>query len=147
MKCQEDCKDLHSRETKQPLAEPVAQHRRANSPRLADLTELTNMPLLMKVEDNLTRGKSLSLSLMGRIASRKMVVWLFYVIPSEPSAAWFRSLDSYISKFLWKYKPARISWKMLQRAKDKGGLEPPNFQHYFLTNRLQFISGWLKHAH
>ncbi len=58
----------------------------------------------------------------------------------------FRSLDSSISKFLWKGKPPRISLKTLQKTKDKGGLDLPNFYHYFLANRLQHISGWLKHT-
>uniref|UniRef100_A0A669D9D9 Reverse transcriptase zinc-binding domain-containing protein n=1 Tax=Oreochromis niloticus TaxID=8128 RepID=A0A669D9D9_ORENI len=88
---------------------------------------------------------------MGRVAAIKMMVlpkinYLFSMIPTKPPQDWFRSLDSYMSKFLWKNKPPRISLKTLQKTKDKGGLELPNFQHYFLANRLQFISGWQKHT-
>ncbi len=72
--------------------------------------------------------------------------YLFAMIPSKPPPDWFRSLDSSISKFLWKGKPPRISLKTLQKTKDKGGLDLPNFHHYFLANRLQHISGWLKHT-
>ncbi len=66
------------------------------------------------------------------------------MIPSKPPPDWFRSLDSSISKFLWKGKPPRISLKTLQKTKDKGGLDLPNFHHYFLANRLQHISGVVK---
>ncbi len=45
-----------------------------------------------------------------------------------------------------KVNPPRISLKTLQKTKDKGGLDLPNFYHYFLANRLQHISGWLKHT-
>ncbi len=121
------------------------------SPKLADLIKLNHIPLLKKVEDDLTRWRSLPISLMGRVASIKMMVlprinYLFAMIPSKPPPDWFRSLDSSISKFLWKGKPPRISLKTLQKTKDKGGLDLPNFYHYFLANRLQHISGWLKHT-
>uniref|UniRef100_A0A669D815 Reverse transcriptase domain-containing protein n=1 Tax=Oreochromis niloticus TaxID=8128 RepID=A0A669D815_ORENI len=121
------------------------------SPKLADLTKLNHIPLLKKVEGDLARWKYLPISLMGRVAAIKMMVlpkinYLFSMIPTKPPQDWFRSLDSYMSKFLWKNKPPRISLKTLQKTKDKGGLELPNFQHYFLANRLQFISGWQKHT-
>ncbi len=44
------------------------------SPRLADLIKLNHIPLLKKVEDDLTRWRSLPISLMGRVASIKMMV-------------------------------------------------------------------------
>uniref|UniRef100_A0A669EVM6 Reverse transcriptase domain-containing protein n=1 Tax=Oreochromis niloticus TaxID=8128 RepID=A0A669EVM6_ORENI len=121
------------------------------SPKLADLTKLNHIPLLKKVQGDLARWKCLPISLMGRVAAIKMMVlpkinYLFSMIPTKPPQDWFRSLDSYMSKFLWKNKPPRISLKTLQKTKDKGGLELPNFQHYFLANRLQFISGWQKHT-
>ncbi|MBN3294582.1 LORF2 protein, partial [Polypterus senegalus] len=120
------------------------------SPRLADLTKLNYIPLLKKVEDDLARWKSLPISLMGRVATIKMMVlprinYLFSMIPNKPSSDWFRSLDSSITKFLWKDKPPRISLKTLQKTKDRGGLDLPNFYHYFLTNRLQYIPRWLQH--
>ena len=70
--------------------------------------------------------------------------YFFSMIPIKPPATWFKSLDSCISKFLWKDKPPRISLKTLQKAKDRGGLDLPNILHYFLANRLQYIAKWLK---
>ena len=109
------------------------------SARLSELTKLNYVQLLKTVEDNLTRWKSLPISLMGRVATIKMIIlpkvnYLFSMIPIKPSATWFKSLDSCISKFLWKNKPPRISLKTLQKTKDSGGLELPNFQHNFLAN-------------
>ena len=45
---------------------------------------------------------------------------------------------------MWKNKPPRISLKTLQKTKDSGGLDLPNFHHYFFANRLQFKSTWFK---
>uniref|UniRef100_A0A1A8UJ98 Reverse transcriptase domain-containing protein n=1 Tax=Nothobranchius furzeri TaxID=105023 RepID=A0A1A8UJ98_NOTFU len=119
------------------------------SPKLADLTKLNYIPLLKKVEDDLARWKSLPISLMGRVATIKMMVlprinYLFSMIPNKPPADWFKSLDSSITKFLWQDKPPRISLKTLQKTKDRGGLDLPNFYYYFLANRLQYIPRWLQ---
>uniref|UniRef100_A0A3Q2ZER1 Reverse transcriptase domain-containing protein n=1 Tax=Kryptolebias marmoratus TaxID=37003 RepID=A0A3Q2ZER1_KRYMA len=118
------------------------------SPRLEDLIKMNHIPLLKKIEDDLTRWKSLPISLMGRVASVKMMIlprinYLFSMIPNKPSTKWFKSLDSFISKFLWKSKTPRISLNALQKSKDTGGLELPNFYHYYLANRLQYISKWI----
>lgn len=56
----------------------------------------------------------------------------------------YKSLDTNITKFLSKGKTQRISLKTLQKRKYSGGLELPNFYHYFLANRLQYISRWIK---
>uniref|UniRef100_A0AAR2LML4 Reverse transcriptase zinc-binding domain-containing protein n=1 Tax=Pygocentrus nattereri TaxID=42514 RepID=A0AAR2LML4_PYGNA len=119
------------------------------SPRLLDLVRLNHIPLLKTIEDDLTRWNSLPISLMGRVATIKMMIlpkvnYLFLMIPNKPSIAWFKSLDSNISKFLWKSKTSRISLKTLQKLKCSGGLELPNFYHYFLANRLQYVSRWMK---
>uniref|UniRef100_A0AAR2JRJ2 Reverse transcriptase domain-containing protein n=1 Tax=Pygocentrus nattereri TaxID=42514 RepID=A0AAR2JRJ2_PYGNA len=119
------------------------------SPRLSDLVRLNHIPLLKTIEDDLTRWNSLPISLMGRVATIKMMIlpkvnYLFLMIPNKPSIAWFKSLDSYISKFLWKSKTSRISLKTLQKLKCSGGLELPNFYHYFLANRLRYVSRWMK---
>uniref|UniRef100_A0AAR2IJQ7 Reverse transcriptase domain-containing protein n=1 Tax=Pygocentrus nattereri TaxID=42514 RepID=A0AAR2IJQ7_PYGNA len=119
------------------------------SPRLLDLVRLNHIPLLKTIEDDLTRWNSLPISLMGRVATIKMMIlpkvnYLFLMIPNKPSIAWFKSLDSYIYKFLWKSKTSRISLKTLQKLKCSGGLELPNFYHYFLANRLQYVSRWMK---
>ena len=37
----------------------------------------------------------------------------------------------------------RISLSTLQSTKSQGGLEAPNFLHYFLSNRLQYLFKWI----
>ena len=64
--------------------------------------------------------------------------------PAKPHKSWFISLDSTITKFLWKSKPPRISLKTLQNTKDKDGLDLPNFNYYVLANRLKSIINWTK---
>lgn len=121
------------------------------SSRLSELTWLNYTPLLKSIEDDLVRWTTLPISLMRRVATIKMMVlpkinYLFSMLPTKPSAVWFRSLDSKISNFLWKNKPPQISLKTLQKAKYCGCLELPNFAHYFLSNRLQYISKWINHS-
>nr|XP_057934911.1 F-box only protein 8 isoform X1 [Doryrhamphus excisus] len=119
------------------------------SSNLSDLISLNYTPLLKSIEDDLERWRTLPISLMGRVSTVKMMIlprinYLFSMIPTKPSITWFKSLDSYINKFLWKNKPARISLKTLQKSKECGGLELPNFSNYFLANRLQYILKWIK---
>jgi len=59
--------------------------------------------------------------------------------PIKSSPYWFKSLDSYNLDFFGK-----ISLKTVQKTRDSGGLDLPNFHHYFLANRLQYISKWCK---
>lgn len=70
--------------------------------------------------------------------------YLFSLIPNKLSTASCKSLDSSILSFLWKNKPARISLKTLQKAEGNGGLEQPTFYYYFLANRLQYASNFIK---
>lgn len=118
------------------------------SPSVSELIKLNYVQLLKIVEDDLTRWKSLPISLMGRVATIKMMIlprinYLFSMIPTKPPSTWFKTLDSLINKFLWKAKPPRISLKTLQKSKNNGGLDLPNFHLYFLANRLQYITKWL----
>jgi hypothetical protein len=121
------------------------------SNKLTDLLKLNHAPLLNRIEEDLERWKSLPITLMGRVASIKMMVlprinYLFSMVPNKPSSDWFKSLDSAISRFLWKDKPPRISLKTIQKTKDRGGLDLPNFHNYYLANRLQYISKWIKNS-
>lgn len=64
------------------------------------------------------------------------------MIPIKPSAKRFQSLNSIVSNFYWKNKKTKISLSTLQRNKLKGGLEAPNFNHYYLANQLQYPTKW-----
>lgn len=48
-----------------------------------------------------------------------------------------------IVKFNWKNKKAKISLSTIQKNKCIGGLEAPNFLHYYLANQIQDIIKWV----
>ena len=121
------------------------------SSKLSELFGLNFTPLLKTIDDDLHRWMNLPLSIIGRIATIKMTIlpkinYLFSMIPSQPTHTWFKSLDSTITKFYWKNKTPRIKLTTLQKSKLQGGLEAPHFQHYFLSNQLQYIYKWT-HPH
>lgn len=118
------------------------------SSRLSELFNLNYSPLLKKITDDLKRWNNLPLSLNGRIASVKMKIlpqinYLFSMLPITPTDEWFKSLDTLTSYFDWKNKTPKISLAKLQKTKPQGGLEGPNFQHYFLANQLQYMIKWI----
>lgn len=117
------------------------------SPNLSDLIQLNFIPLLKKIENDLIRWRNLPISLLEKVATVKMMVlpklnYLFSMIPYQPPAQWFKTLNSNVTMFLWKNKPPRISLKTLQKAKDAGGLDLPNFYYYYIANRIKYIHKW-----
>lgn len=79
------------------------------SPRLSELFNLNYTPLLKKIEDDYKRWNKLPLTLIGRIAAVKMktlpqIIYLFSMIPTTPTAKWFKTLDSLTTHFYWKDK-------------------------------------------
>ena len=51
-------------------------------------------------------------------------------------------MDSLTTKFYWNNEKPRIALTTLQNGKTQGGLEAPNFLHYFLSNQLQYLVKW-----
>ena len=118
------------------------------SAKLSDLVHLNYTPLIKTIKDDLTRWITLPISLMGRIATIKMMIlpkinYMFSMIPTAPPKTWFNSPDSHISIFLWKNKTPRISLKTLQNSKDQGGLELPHIKNYYLANKVIYIQKWI----
>lgn len=117
------------------------------SPRLSELYNLNYASLLKKIEDDYKRWNKLPLTLIGRIATIKMKIlpqinYLFSMIPITPTDYWFKKLNSLTTHFYWKNKKPRIALTTLQNAKHLGGLEAPNFMHYYLANQLQYLYKW-----
>lgn len=115
---------------------------------LSDLFSLNHVPLLKNIEDDLKRWTKLPLSLIGRISTIKMNVlpkmnYYFSMIPVYPNKKWFSSVDSAIIKFYWKDETPRIRLTTLQNSKELGGLNAPDFLHYFLAIQLQYVHKWL----
>lgn len=75
---------------------------------------------------------NLPLSIKGKISVIKMTILpkindLFTLISTQPTATWFKSLDSIVTRFYWRNKTPRIKLTILQKPKTQGGLEAPVF--------------------
>uniref|UniRef100_A0A8C5G154 Reverse transcriptase domain-containing protein n=1 Tax=Gouania willdenowi TaxID=441366 RepID=A0A8C5G154_GOUWI len=77
------------------------------------------------------------------IASVK-INYLFSMIPLKPPTQRFKRLDSAITKFYARNKKPKISLSTLQKNINEGGLEAPNFMHYYLANQILYLTEWLK---
>ena len=66
------------------------------------------------------------------------------MLPTTPTDKWIKTLDSLTTQFYWKNKKPRIWVSILQNGKSEGALEVPNFIHYFLSNKLQYLFKWTK---
>lgn len=122
------------------------------SPRLSELFSLNHNFLLKTIEDDLERWTNLPLTLIGRIATIKMKIlpklnYLFSNIPVTPPEKWFTTLNSIITQFYWQKKKAKIKLTTLQKARSHGGLDAPNFTHYYLANQLQYLVKWVQPTH
>ena len=117
------------------------------SPRLSELFNLNYAPLIKKIEDDYKQWNKVPLTLIGRIATVKnktlpQINYLFSMLPTTPTDNWLKKLDSLTTHFYWKDKKPRIALSTLQNSKHLGGLEAPNFMHYFLPNQLQYLYKW-----
>uniref|UniRef100_A0A672IKH9 Reverse transcriptase domain-containing protein n=1 Tax=Salarias fasciatus TaxID=181472 RepID=A0A672IKH9_SALFA len=107
------------------------------------------LPLLAEMKADFQRWNFLPLSLIGRINTVKMVVlpkflFLCQNLPIVLPKAFFKSVDSVISHFLWKGRPPRVRLKVLQSCKFEGGLSLPNFQFYYWAVNITRIAYWTK---
>ena len=116
-----------------------------------DIFKLNFTPLLYNIKEDLDRWNKLPLSLIGRISTVKMNIlpkinYLLSMTPVNPPPGWFSSLNSAVSTFYWKGKRPRIKLTTLQKPKQYGGLDAPNFYHYFLSHQLQYIRHWTNNS-
>ena len=71
--------------------------------------------------------------------------YIFSMVTTQPPLAWFKSLDTNITKCLQQTKPPHLNFQVLQKTKDHGSLVLPNCP-YYLANRLQYILKWIKQS-
>ena len=89
-----------------------------------------------------------SLSLMGRVALAKMVVLprCLYVLQGtiyEIPQTYFTTLDKLLTQLLWAGKRVRVGLSTLKRTWEKGGMEVPDLEMYYLAAHLQHAIHWL----
>lgn len=114
---------------------------------LNNLFESNYSPLIQKVKNDLTKWASLPTSLLGRINSIKMNIlprlnYLFQNLPCYLTPAFFKSLNSHISRYVWNNKYQRVKFSILTKPKDLRGLSLPNLQLYYWSAQLKIMSNW-----
>lgn len=105
-------------------------------------------PLVEKVKLDLTKWKTLNLSLAGKVNCIKMSVlpkflYLFQCIPLYLPKSFFKSIDGAFISFMWNGGRPRLRLDLLQRPKPQGGLALPNLLHYYWAANIQKILYWL----
>lgn len=117
------------------------------TPDLNNLFESNYSPLIQKLKNDLTKWASLPTSLLGRISTIKMNIlprlnYLFQNLPCYLTPAFFKSLNSHISRYIWNNKHPRVKFSLRTKPKDLGGLSLPNLQLYYWSAQLKTMSNW-----
>lgn len=117
------------------------------TPCLVNLFKNNYIPLINNIKSDLGKWAKLPLSLLGRINVIRMNIlprlnFLFQNIPCYLSVTFFKKLNSHVSKFIWSNKKPRIKILTLMKPESMGGLNLPNFQHYYWSAQLRNIQSW-----
>ena len=115
--------------------------------RFKDLFKENFISLLNQVKQTLAQWSPLSMSLVGRIKSIKMVIlpkcmYLFQALPVFNPRSFIDQLDSVISSYIWRGKRPRLNKSHLQKAKAAGGLAFPNLRFYYWAANLCCLAFW-----
>lgn len=116
--------------------------------RHSSLFQANFQPLIDRLQNKIQFWRTLSISLLGRVNSIKMIflpqlLYLMQNIQIFLQKAFFKRLDSIILPFLWNYKAHRINKKHLSKPKHYGGLALPNFVLYHWASAIQSFTFWL----
>uniref|UniRef100_A0A803JAI9 Reverse transcriptase zinc-binding domain-containing protein n=1 Tax=Xenopus tropicalis TaxID=8364 RepID=A0A803JAI9_XENTR len=84
---------------------------------------------------------------MGRIYCMKMnilarILYLFRTLPIKYPKTEEKSLQRAMDKFIWEGKKARISRKLLQKSKYKGGVGVPDLFGYYKAAQFAQVQAW-----
>uniref|UniRef100_A0A2D4LSV4 Reverse transcriptase domain-containing protein n=1 Tax=Micrurus spixii TaxID=129469 RepID=A0A2D4LSV4_9SAUR len=104
--------------------------------------------LWSKIQTEMDTWKKLQLSLLGRIAVIKMNVlpkflFLFQMILVIKRESDLMEWQKGINKYVWQGKKPRIKMKIMQDARERGGLKMPNLKLYYDATVLAAISDWI----
>lgn len=118
------------------------------TPKPTKLFEANYGKLIKQIRGDLIRWDILPLSLFGRIETIRMnvlprLLFLFQALPIRVPISSFKMLNKLISQFIWQHKRSRVKLKILNLAKNKGGLALPNLKFYYWAAQLVAIVTWI----
>ena len=62
-------------------------------------------------------------------------IYRFNAIPIKLPMVFLRELDQILSQFVWKYKKPQIAKAILRKKTRTGGINLPDFRHYYEASR------------
>lgn len=115
---------------------------------LASLYKVNVKPVLQSIIKSLSNWKALPLSLLGRVAVIKSVLFpkLSYVLqmlPILPSRLDLQVLRSHFTLFLWNGKRPRTTFPRLSLPKELGGFALPDVNYFAQAAHFRHIVDWL----
>lgn len=104
-------------------------------------------PLLQQIQTDLNSLTLDTLSLIGRIASFKMLIspkipYLFRTSPINLPQKFFRQLHTIFAVYIWAGKHPRWALSTLTKPRKMGGMGAPNFKLYHQAVILDQLKFW-----
>lgn len=104
-------------------------------------------PLDSKLQQDLQNLAKCEFSWMGKLAALKMiqlpqVLHIFRTLPIPIPASYFNSLQTVLSKHVWKGKKSRCSHSKLFKHGLSGGVGYIDFHNYFSASILTQLKEW-----
>ena len=104
-------------------------------------------PLYRSIRELLQKWKKHQISLLGRIASVKMVIlpkllYLFQTLPIPIPYSHLRRLQADLLRYVWNYGRHRVSRSVMTAARADGDLSFPDLVRYYQAAQLRAIVSW-----
>ncbi len=103
--------------------------------------------MIDKLKKNIETWRVLPLTMIGCVNAIKMVtlprfLYLFQNVPIFLTQSFFKTLDTVIMPFIWRYRAHRISKAHICKTKEVGSQGLPCFQHYYWAANLRALMYW-----
>lgn len=119
------------------------------TPKFNNMYKCNFIPLFDRIKLDFERWKSLPLSWLGRISLLKMNVLprLLYPIQMIPvlfSHKIIKTLNGWMSSFIWAGRKPRLKMSTLCLPSSKGGLDIPDIRKYQLSAHVRVAADWVQ---